>query len=399
MEKNKEVETKVRRKRETVESNKKRIRFKKPDIKVPEFLKLNKKQVMILLSLLTLLVIIVCFVNYDKLGLVLNKEIQDDDVTKIDLISSNSKIYPYKNEVLVCNYDGIVSYNEYGKQTWKLDLKGAVDDYINTAGEYLQIINHDKSLVYVYKDKYETSRIKIDGQILSGIINKKGYSVIEYTTTGSKTILGIYDSKGNLEYNVKLSNNIIGKYVVSDDLKYLAYVDVNIKGISVSTNVVLVELNNNSVKTIYSSDSSLVYELNFNGNDLVYKLDEEVIYHNIKNDKKSITTLEDESIVNIDIDRKKYAYTEFNNGKYFLNVGNIGGKISKNIEIKEMPKHFIYDNGNIFVCYQKSITVYNSFKMLLKEYDSSMVITKPIIFGNGRNVAFLVSNKLIMFGI
>lgn len=78
---------------------------------------------------------------------------------------------------------------------------------------------------------------------------------------------------------------------------------------------------------------------------------------------------------------------------------NIGGKEKKNIEIREMPKYFIYDNGNIFICYQKGITVYNSFKMMLKEYNSSMVITEPIVFGNGRNVAFLVSNKLIMFSI
>jgi len=190
------------------------------------------------------------------------------------------------------------------------------------------------------KDKYEKARIKVDGEILSGRINEKGYSVIEYTTTGSKTILGVYDNKGNLEYNVKLSNNIIGEYVLSNNLKYIAYVDVNIKGISVSTNVVLVELKNNNVKTIYSSEASLVYDLKFNGNNLLYKLDDQVVYHNLSNDKKVTSTLENDSIVNIDVDDKKYAYTEFNNGKYFLGIRSIGGKETKEIEIREMPKHF-----------------------------------------------------------
>jgi len=395
----KEVETKVRRKRETVEGKKKSIKFKKPDFKLPEFLELTKKQISYLVICILVITAIVCFVNYDKLGLVLNKNITDEDVVQVDLITSNNKVYSYNNEVLVANSDGIATYNKYGKQTWELELKGAVDDYIDTSGNYLQVINHDKSLVYVYKDKYEKARIKVDGEILSGRINEKGYSVIEYTTTGSKTILGVYDNKGNLEYNVKLSNNIIGEYVLSNNLKYIAYVDVNIKGISVSTNVVLVELKNNNVKTIYSSEASLVYDLKFNGNNLLYKLDDQVVYHNLSNDKKVTSTLENESIVNIDVDDKKYAYTEFNNGKYFLGIRSIGGKETKEIEIREMPKHFIYENGNIFICYQKGIVIYNGLKMLLKEYDSSMIITKPIVFGNGRNIAFLVSNKLVIFGI
>lgn len=399
MEANKEEEKRTTRKREQSGQVKKKIRLKKPEFKFNVFEKFTKKQILCVVSVLTLLILVICFANYDKLGLVLKKQITDEDVVSIDLISSNSRIYSYQNEVLVCNSDGIISYNKYGKQTWKLDLQGAIDDYITTNGKYIQVINHDKSLVYIYKDKYETARIKVEGTILSGYINEKGDSVIEYTSTGNKTILAVYDSKGNLEYNVKLSNNIIGSYVLSNDSKYLAYVDVNIKGISVVASVMLVELKDNKVETLHLSDTSLVYDLSFEGNCLVYKLDEEVIMQNINGKEKKISTIENESIISVDIGNKKYAYSEFENGKYFLGVRNIGGKEAKNVEIREMPKHFIYDNGNIFVCYQKSIEVYNNFKMKIKEYDSSMVITEPVIFGEGRNVAFLVSNKLIIFSI
>lgn len=399
MEENKEVENRVTRKRQQVEKKKKSVKFKKSDIKIPEFLKLTKQQLLILSFIIIVVAICVCVANYDKLGLVLNKNITDDDVIKVDLITSKNKIYPYQNEVLVCNSEGITTYSKYGKQTWNLELKGAIDDYINTNGKYLQIINHDKSLIYIYKDKYEKARIKVDGTILSGYINNNGYSVIEYTTTGNKTILAVYDNDGDLKYNVKLSSNIIGKYVISSDEKYLAYVELNIKGISVATKVMIVELKTGSVKTVHESETSLAYDINFVGNKLICKLDEEIIIYNLNNDTKKTSNIKDESIVSIDIDDKKYAYSKFENGKYFLGIKIIGGTEKENVHIKEMPKYFIYNNGNVFVCYQKNIEVYNSFKKKIKEYESVMIITEPIVFENGHSTAFLVSNKLVMFSI
>lgn len=314
----KEEENKVTRKRQQVVHNKKTIRFNKPDFKLPEILKLTKKQITTLMGILFILAAVMCFSNYDKIGLVFNKKITDEDTIKVDLITSNNKLYVYQDEVLVANSDGIATYNKYGKQTWELDLNGAIDDYINTSGKYLQVINHDKSLIYIYKNKYEVARVKVEGKILSGTINEKGYSVIEYTTTGSKTTLAVFDNKGNLEYNVRLNNNIIGEYVLSNNLKYLAYADVNIKGISVSTSVVLVELETNNIIKLDTSEKSLVYDLKFDGNSLIYKFDEEIVCYNINNKGKSVSTIANDSIVNIDICSKKYAYAEFKNGKYFF---------------------------------------------------------------------------------
>jgi len=398
----KEVENKVTRKRQQVGTNKKSIKFKKPNFKLPEFLKLTKKQILVLIAIILVVCVFFCMANYDKLGLVLNKHITDEDTIQVDLISSNNKLYAYQDEVLVVNSEGIISYNRYGKQTWELTMKGAVDDYIITSGKYVQIINKDKGVVHIYSNKHEVAIIKIDGVILSGNINAKGWSVVEYTENGNKTILAVYDNNGNLKYNVKLNNNIIGEYVLSNNSKYLTYIDVNVKGISATSSVMLVEFASDDkslVETLHSSDSSLIYNVEFNGNNLVYRLDDEIIIKNLKNKEKIISTIENKSIVSVDTDKEKYSYVMFKDNKYLLGVESIGDEDNSIIEIREMPKQFIYDDGNIFVSYQKGMAVYNGFKMKIKEYNSDMVITQPIIYGNGRNVAFLVSNKLIMFSI
>ena len=71
----------------------------------------------------------------------------------------------------------------------------------------------------------------------------------------------------------------------------------------------------------------------------------------------------------------------------------------KTVKLKNVPKYFLYEDGVIYVCYQKSIEAYNRFGVKVKSYNSDIIITKPVIFNSGRSVAMTISNKLIMFTI
>ena len=369
-------------------------------IKLPEFKGFTKKQIVTSVLIAVGLVIVLCIMNYSNLGLVLNKNITDDDVVKIDLISSNNKIYSYYNEVLITDTDKITTYNKYGRKTWEVKMQGAIDAKIVTNGKYLQIINTDKSIAYVFNDKYETAKIRVEGKIFSGNINSKGDSVIEYEASGNKKILAVYDKHGKAKYNVKLSSNTIGQYILSEDSKKLVYVDVNINGISVASSIKLVELKNDAkVVELASEENSLIYEMDLIGNKLVYRTDKNIVQLDINTKKEKRSSIEQSGVVSLDLDKNRYAYVEFNNGKYLLGIKNIGGKDKEEVEIKEMPKHYIYSKDKVYVCFQKEMYVYNNYKMRIKAYNSDMVITKPVILGEGNNIAFLVSNKLIIYTI
>ena len=369
-------------------------------IKLPEFKGFTKKQIVTSVLIAVGLVIVLCIMNYSNLGLVLNKNITDDDVVKIDLISSNNKIYSYYNEVLITDTDKITTYNKYGRKTWEVKMQGAIDAKIVTNGKYLQIINTDKSIAYVFNDKYETAQIRVEGKIFSGNINSKGDSVIEYEASGNKKILAVYDKHGKAKYNVKLSSNTIGQYILSEDSKKLVYVDVNINGISVASSIKLVELKNDAkVVELASEENSLIYEMDLIGNKLVYRTDKNIVQLDINTKKEKRSSIEQSGVVSLDLDKNRYAYVEFNNGKYLLGIKNIGGKDKEEVEIKEMPKHYIYSKDKVYVCFQKEMYVYNNYKMRIKAYNSDMVITKPVILGEGNNIAFLVSNKLIIYTI
>lgn len=376
---------------------------KKITIKLPEFKGFSKKQIIYAILIAVVLVSMLCIMNYSDIGLVLNKSITDEDVTIVDLIGSNNKIYSYYNEVLIADSTGLTTYNKYGRKTWDVDMQGAVDAKIATAGKYLQVINSDKSTVYVFNDKYETAQIRVEGNILYGTINTKGDSVIEYESAGNKTVLSIYDKNGKAKYNVKLSNNTIAQYVLSSDSSKLAYVDVNINGISATSSVQLVNLKEKAdelkVEQIALEENTLIYELDFSGNNLVYRTDKNVVSINLKTKKQKTSSIEQEGIVSLDLNKNKYSYVEFENGKYCLGIKTIGGKDKKEVEVSELPKHFIYIKDKVYVCFQKEMYIYNNSKQQIKKYKSDMVITKPVILGKGNNVAFLVSNKLIIYTI
>lgn len=368
-------------------------------------IKLNKKQIIIIVFVILGVLAVVVSNNYTALGLVLNKNIDSEDAVQVELQTSNNTIIPFGNEVLVYNKGSIKSYNTYGKQTGEIKLEDTIEADIQTAGKYIQVINKAKGLVYVYKNKYEIARIKLDGNIYSGNINTDGTSVIEYSSNGNKTALGIYDDSGKMKYNIKLSNNILGKYVLSENSKYLVYVDVNISGISSRTNINVIDLSivndeENGIKVAHTIDNSLAYDVYWQNSNIIVRFEEYYMIYNAVSEEKELLSISERQIVDIEDFAQKYAYTSLDeNGNYAAVIKKMKSDKQTSILIKEAPKYLKYENGIMYVCYNKQIEAYNNFGMNIKNYYSDMVITEPVVFNNGRSVAMAVSNKLILFTI
>lgn len=398
----KNIEQKTGRRGREVVKVKPKIKEKK---KILPKIELDKKKVIIIISIILVIGAIIIANNYTALGLVINKNITSEDAVQVELQTTNNKVFPFGNEVLVYNKGQIAFYNNYGKNTANIILEDVAEVDISTAGKYIQVINKDKGIVYVYKNKYEVARIKIDGTIYSGNINSEGTSVIEYSVTGNKMVLGIYDNSGNLKYNVKLNSNILGKYVLADNSKYLVYSDVDVTGISAHTNINLIELedineNGTGINVTHSVDNTLVYDIYWDGKDVIARTDDEYILYNVSSSNKQSVKISNGQLLSIGDYSKKCAYIEqANDGDYILCIRNMLDEKTKNVPIEDIPKYFMYDNGVAYICYSKKIEAYNNFGMKIKTYDSDMVITEPIVFCNGRSVAMTISNKLIMFTI
>ena len=374
-------------------------------VKKKEIVKLDKKKISILGIILLLFIFVICLKNYKELGLVINRKITDKSVNTVELASKNNSIYSYKNEVLVYSMGNLATYDRYGKNTWTESLSTVADATVNVSGKYIQVVNKDKGIIYVYKNKYETARIKIEGTIKSAEINENGYTVVEYTITGAKTVLGIYDKSGKVKYNVKLGQEVVGKYALSNNARYLAYVDINLNGISVSISVNVIDLKNSSednFKTyeVFSKDNELVYEMSIDSNTLICRTDNSIVKYKLSNSKLEEYKITENNLVYIDLYKRKYSFIKtIEDGTYVFGIDTLTKNDEKTIKLEEVPKYFERVNNITYIGYQKKIEIYNDFKVKIKEYDSDMVITKPVVFNNGTSVAMLLSNKLLIFTI
>lgn len=393
-------------KRRKDKTNNKKSKFNFESIKQRiKNVKLDKKKLTIVAACFIVIIGIIVANNYISLGIVLNKNITSKDVIQVELTNSNNKIIEYGNEILVYNKGKINIYNNYGKNTGEIVLEDTANAIISAADSYIQVINKDKKTVYVYKNEYEVARIKVEGDIYGGTINSDGTSIIEYSANGSKTALGVYNSSGKMEYSVKLSNNIIGKYALSNNSRYLAYVDVNIKGISVKTNVNIIDLNNikeneTNTKTIHAIDNALVYDMYWDGKNIIIRTEEEYAIYNVASDKKQQAKICEGQLSRVAEYEQKCAYIELNqNGEYTLNIRKILKEKAKSVLLNDAPKYFDYENGIAYVCYSKKVEAYNNSGIKIKTFDSDMVITEPVIFNQGRSFAMTISNKLILFTI
>ena len=368
--------------------------------------KLDKRKLTIGIVFLAVVILWFLVANYTIVGIVFNKNITDKDTIQFEIENGNNQVLEYKKEILVYSSGKMSTYDRYGKKTWETDIADTMSAELSTNGEYIQVINKDQGLVHVYKNKYESARIKIEGNILGGNINRAGDSVIEYSSTGAKTILGIYDNRGKNKYNVKLSNNIIGEYILSDNSRFLAYVDMNIEGISASSNINIIDFNkttsdSSNVKVVYSKENTLAYKINWDGNRIIVRLDDEIVKYNVQTGAINVTDTSIEGVLNIDTDMGMYAYVQATSGNsgYLMSIKSLSSKYEKKIDLTDSPKYFSYVDHNIFIASQKEIQIYNSLGIKIKDYKSDKVITKPIIFNDGKSVAIVTSNRIVMFTI
>ena len=364
---------------------------------------LNKKTRLVIVGVVIVTICAILVSNYTYFGLVFNKNITAKDTIKVELPTSNNDIYPYKNGVLIYSSGNLSFYNKNGNLKWKVSIEDTLNADIKIAGEYIQVINKDKSIIFIYKNKYEVARIKLKEDILSANINMAGITAVEYKPNGTKRAIGIYDNNGRQKYDIKVNSGMIGKYVLSDNSRYLAYVDVDISGISAYTKVNIIDLNNTdkeNYKTIFSEGNSLVYDLYWYGKKVIIRTDEKFSVYNVSTNKSDTVSITDNTYENIEAYDLKYAYIKFGEESgYYLTFSKILSKEEKDTSIKEVPKYFFYNNGLAYLCYSKSIEVYNNFGMKIKEYSSDTIITKPVIFNEGKSVALMISNTILMFSI
>lgn len=336
------------------------------------------------------------------IGITIFKEITEEDAILIETTTSDNKVYAYQNEILVYSKGSLATYSKYGKKTWEYTFEETFIPEITTNGKYIQVVNKDSGYIYVFDNKYESTRKKIEGTIKKASINEKGQSIVHYSKEGIKSNVGIFDKKGNEKYAITLSTENVARVELTPNGRYAVIYEVETKGISPNSLIKIVDLEKDSeVTTSLDIANDIVYDLKVTNSKIILVSSSNVYRYDIKTNSKKELSIDDKNISSISVDSSGIAYvckelSEENNTVVMQN--NRYEEIGKH-KFEENVKYFTYYNSLAYVTYNKEINIYNRWGMHIKRFVSSSIITTPIIFNNGKNIAISYSNRIVIIGI
>ena len=348
-------------------------------------------------------VIVFLLIKYRHIiGITFCKEITEEDSIVIEMTTADNKIYAYQNEILVYSKGKLITYSRYGKKTWEYTFDETFIPEISTSGKYIQVVNKDSGYVYVFDNKYESCREQIKGNIKRASINSKGQSVIYYSKEGIKSNISVYDKKGNEKYKITLNDENIAKVDLSDNGRFVVLYEIDTQGISANSIIKIVDLNKSKeIKTALEISNDIIYDVILEDSKLHILTSNKVYIYNILANSIKEYDISDKNISNISIDASgvSYIYKEISDENNTLVVLNNMYETIGEYKFNENVKYFNYYNSLAYVICNKELNIYNRWGMNIKNFTATSVITNPVIFNNGKNIALNYSNRIVIIGI
>lgn len=324
---------------------------------------------------------------------ILAKDIEENKLPIIDLTSTdNTKVFAYGSNVVTLENNNLSIYNKSANKIKDLNLTIS-NPIFQSEGDYLLVADEGGSKVYlIYNDTIQWEK-DVDGEIARTTVNKNGEVGIVVTGTTYKSVIIMYDINGKENFKTFLSTTSATDISLSEDGKYLAFIEINTLGATITSKV-----KNISVSKAISTPSEAIVN--------TYDANSNVLFMKIKYNKNRITVLGDdgvysfyngnsEKIINldnnisfIDINLDGYvASVKEESGKFDLNLTGVDNTKVNTYLINDTIKN-IYCNDNITaIDIGNRVEFVNSSGWLAKKFNSNQNIKDIII---GKTVAVIV---------
>lgn len=366
---------------------------------------INKKKMIIAISIgVILLIIAITMLLYYSSRDVRNfldqylfrKNITQEKLNSIELdYNSNVNVFAYNKYICVLAENKLIEYNTSGNIVKEIELEIS-DPVYSVNNKYLAISEKNGSKINLISNSEILWTKDVDGQISKINVNENGYVSLIITGTTYKSVISLFDNKGNELFKTYLSTTTAIDTDISDNNQYMAFAEVNTAGTTVQSNVKIVSIEKAketpSEAITYTNESSsnkLILNIEYQGNDKVVCMydDEITIMQNESND--NIMSLNEDgkniNFANINLNKNIYRTVEetegFFNTNTVLEIKDIdSGKVT--VTPIEGAAKYVYSNNEIIaVNLGQEIEFINTSGWLLKRYYSSQEI-QNVIIGN-----------------
>ena len=384
------------------------IDFKIEEKKVRNKRKINKKKMIITISIsiivLALVIGITMLLYYSSRDVrnfldqyLFRKNVTQEKLESIELdYDSNINVIAYNKYICILAENKLMEYNSSGKLEHEINLEINNPVY-SVNNKYLVISEQNSSSLNLISDSKILWTKNIDGNISKINVNEKGYVSVILTGTAYKSVIVVFDKDGNELFKSYLAKTIAVDTSISNDNKYLAYAEVNTTGTTIKSNIKVISVDRakndqeDPMIYTYSADSNkLIVNIEYHKNgQLTCMYDTEI--SSIKDENNTVLmdlTEKGKNInfCNINLDNNVYRAVEENEGLFNTNtiieIRETGNDKTTVYTVEGVAKDINSFNNVIAINLGQEVEFINTKGMLLKRY-SSVQEVQNVVIGNG----------------
>lgn len=366
--------------------------------------KLDKKRIIILSSIIVLAIIlciiIALYINNESARNwidrnILRKEISQKNLLNIELEDMEDiNIYAFNRYIGILDKNNFDIYNNSGKKETTVTLEISKPIF-NTEGRYLVVAQEKGQRLYVLENKNIIWEADVEGNISQVNINRNGYVAVTIVDTSYKTVVAMYDNKGEPLFKTFSSSTRVVSTSVSNDNKYLALAEVDTSGTLIQSSIKIISIedgknkNNaeNSVKNIYEGkENDLITHIKYQEkNKLICMYSNKLVSISEDGKQETLQEYKDKKIsfVSIDFTNSTIAIEEKSTGLFtadsIVNIMNSDNKSVSLYTAKAVTKE-IYTRDNIIVLNLGSqVEFVDTNGWLIKRYTADKEVTSIVV--------------------
>lgn len=366
--------------------------------------KLSRKKLFILIAIILFLILFVVFsILYSKNASVrvffdmyiFKKNITEGTLPKISY--TDCDVFAFDNYIVTLENNVLTFYNKSASNAGSLELEIS-SPLFASCGNYLCVAEKNGSKIYLIHNKVIVWQKDVEGNISNISLNKNGYVSVSVSNTSYKAICKLFSNTGTELFTNFLSKTYVVDSAISSDNKYLALAIVDSSGITISSSIKLISIDDaisgssNSVQYAYTAPAdSLVVNIEFCDNTLVCIYDNhiDVISNNSCNE---LTNFQSSNIIFADVNNKLIQIEKKSSGlfssKFELQIVNSKDNSKNLYEFEKEPKTIEVCESVIAINFGTEALFINNNSWLIKDYSASQEINSIILSDNLAGIVF-----------
>lgn len=325
---------------------------------------------------------------------IFRKTINDAKLPTIEIEDEkNSTIVAYGNNIAKYSNNVLTIYDSNANKKSEININVEKPEIVSN-GNYLLIADQGQNDAYlIYRESLQWKK-ELDGKVSKISLNRNGAVAVALSETSYKTVIVMYDITGDEEFKTYLSTTIASDLAISDNGRYLSFIEVDTSGATLKSKVQTISVEKaraneeNSMKVALEEQvNTLLVKLQYKNDDLIILADNGVYTYDNNESKKVIDKSDDTTFSDNNLNGYVCFVKETKDGNELdiVNPFNVDKTIVYNL--KDSAKSICTSRNVIAVNVGNEIDFIDRSGILIKKYTSLKNVKDVIV---GENIAGIV---------